>query len=89
METTIMNKTAQMVYKKAYAMSFHRFGIRCNAVVPGFIRSPMTDAVPEKVLQKIIPFIAMHRMGKPEGECHMFQSRDRGKIGRNSPEVGK
>jgi hypothetical protein len=28
----------------------------------------MTDAVPEKVLQKIIPFIAVHRMGKPEGE---------------------
>jgi 17beta-estradiol 17-dehydrogenase/3alpha(17beta)-hydroxysteroid dehydrogenase (NAD+) len=57
-----------VVYKKAYAISFHRFGIRCNAVVPGFIRSPMTDAVPEKVLQKIIPFIAMRRMGKPEGE---------------------
>jgi len=45
-----------------------RFGIRCNAVVPGFIKSPMTDAVPEKVLQKIIPFMAMGRMGKPEGE---------------------
>jgi hypothetical protein len=28
----------------------------------------MTDTVPEKVLQKIIPFIAMRRMGKPEGE---------------------
>jgi hypothetical protein len=28
----------------------------------------MTDAVPEKVLQKIIPFMAMGRMGKPEGE---------------------
>jgi hypothetical protein len=28
----------------------------------------MTDAVPEKVLQKIIPFIAMGRMGKPDGE---------------------
>jgi len=28
----------------------------------------MTETVPEKVLQKIIPFIAVRRMGKPEGE---------------------
>jgi hypothetical protein len=28
----------------------------------------MTDAVPEKVLQKIVPFIAVRRMGTPEGE---------------------
>jgi hypothetical protein len=28
----------------------------------------MTDNVPEKVLQKIIPFIAVRRMGNPEGE---------------------
>ena len=29
-----------------------RFGVRCNAVLPGFIQTPMTDAVPEKVLEK-------------------------------------
>ena len=28
----------------------------------------MTDTVPEKVLQKIIPFIAVRRMGNAEGE---------------------
>lgn len=30
-----------------------RYGIRCNTVVPGFIRSPMTDKVPRKVLDKV------------------------------------
>lgn len=31
-----------------------RFGIRCNAVLPGFIVTPMTDKVPPKVLEKVI-----------------------------------
>ena len=48
--------------------SLDRFGIRCNAVVPGFIKSPMTDAVPEKVMNKILPLVALGRMGRPEGE---------------------
>ena len=26
--------------------------MRCNAVLPGFIQTPMTEAVPEKVLEK-------------------------------------
>ena len=25
------------------------FGIRCNAVLPGFISTPMTDKVPDKI----------------------------------------
>lgn len=35
---------------------FYRFGIRCNAVLPGFIQTPMTDAVPDKVLEKVIVY---------------------------------
>ena len=34
-----------------------RFGVRCNAVLPGFIKTPMTDAVPEKELMKVSCFI--------------------------------
>lgn len=30
-----------------------RFGIRCNCVLPGFILTPMTDKVPEKVISKV------------------------------------
>ncbi|XP_077446328.1 (3R)-3-hydroxyacyl-CoA dehydrogenase isoform X2 [Stigmatopora argus] len=34
------------------AKELSRFGIRCNCVLPGFISTPMTDKVPEKVIVK-------------------------------------
>ena len=30
-----------------------RFGVRCNAVLPGFIETSMTEAVPEKIIEKV------------------------------------
>ena len=46
---------------------FFRFNIRVNAILPGFISTPMTDAVPDKVLQKLLQFIPLQRFGQPEG----------------------
>uniref|UniRef100_A0A8C2GJ61 Hydroxysteroid (17-beta) dehydrogenase 8 n=1 Tax=Cyprinus carpio TaxID=7962 RepID=A0A8C2GJ61_CYPCA len=34
------------------AKELSKFGIRCNCVLPGFITTPMTDKVPEKVIDK-------------------------------------
>ncbi|XP_061616737.1 estradiol 17-beta-dehydrogenase 8 isoform X2 [Phyllopteryx taeniolatus] len=34
------------------AKELSRFGIRCNCVLPGFIATPMTDKVPERVIGK-------------------------------------
>ncbi|XP_047460560.1 estradiol 17-beta-dehydrogenase 8 isoform X2 [Mugil cephalus] len=36
------------------AKELSRFGIRCNCVLPGFISTPMTDKVPEKVITKTL-----------------------------------
>ncbi|XP_026888293.1 estradiol 17-beta-dehydrogenase 8 isoform X2 [Electrophorus electricus] len=47
------------------AKELSRYGIRCNCVLPGFIATPMTEKVPEKVMNKITPYILMGRMGKP------------------------
>ncbi|XP_021923404.1 estradiol 17-beta-dehydrogenase 8 isoform X1 [Zootermopsis nevadensis] len=73
------SKAGVEAFTKTAAKEFGQFGIRCNAVVPGFIKSPMTDSVPEKVIQKIIPFIAVGRMGKPEevAEVIAFLASDR------------
>ncbi|XP_039978338.1 estradiol 17-beta-dehydrogenase 8 isoform X2 [Xiphias gladius] len=37
------------------AKELSRFGIRCNCVLPGFISTPMTDEVPEKIIAKRSP----------------------------------
>ncbi|XP_049607533.1 (3R)-3-hydroxyacyl-CoA dehydrogenase isoform X1 [Syngnathus scovelli] len=46
------------------AKELSRFGIRCNCVLPGFISTPMTDAVPEKVISKMKALIPLRRMGE-------------------------
>ncbi|XP_071439074.1 (3R)-3-hydroxyacyl-CoA dehydrogenase [Hetaerina americana] len=51
---------------KTAAKELSKFGIRCNAVVPGFIESPMTDAVPVKVKEMVQAQIMVGRFGKPE-----------------------
>ncbi|XP_034456872.1 estradiol 17-beta-dehydrogenase 8 isoform X2 [Hippoglossus hippoglossus] len=47
------------------AKELSRFGIRCNCVLPGFISTPMTDKVPEKVITKMKSLVPMGRMGEP------------------------
>lgn len=41
-------------------------GVTVNAVAPGFIATPMTDAIPEEVKQKMINGIPVKRIGQPE-----------------------
>ncbi|XP_018609887.2 (3R)-3-hydroxyacyl-CoA dehydrogenase isoform X1 [Scleropages formosus] len=47
------------------AKELSKFGIRCNCVLPGFIATPMTDKIPEKVLSKVLSLVPMGRIGEP------------------------
>ncbi|KAK0142901.1 Estradiol 17-beta-dehydrogenase 8 [Merluccius polli] len=47
------------------AKELSRYGIRCNCVMPGFISTPMTDKVPEKVISKMTSLVPLGRMGEP------------------------
>ncbi len=53
---------------KTWAKEFSRKGaqVRCNAVAPGFIKTPMTEKVPENILEGIISKTPLKRMGEPE-----------------------
>ncbi|MFW5684936.1 MAG: SDR family oxidoreductase, partial [Spirochaetota bacterium] len=53
---------------KTWAKEFARKGakVRVNAIAPGFIRTPMTEKVPEKILDSMVSKTLLGRMGEPE-----------------------
>ncbi|EDO43775.1 predicted protein [Nematostella vectensis] len=50
---------------KVCAIELARFGIRCNAILPGFIDTPMTRKVPAHITEQIKHFIPLGRFGQP------------------------
>ncbi len=57
---------------KTWAKELGRKGIRVNAVAPGFIMTPMTEAVPEKILDIMKEKAPLQRLGKPEDVSNAF-----------------
>ncbi len=66
---------------KSWAKEFSRKGtqVRANCVAPGFVETPMTANLPEKVLESMKGKTPLGRMGKPEeiAEGVMFLASDR------------
>jgi len=60
------SKAAVETLTRVAAKEFAKFGIRVNTVIPGFINTPMTASVPEKVKEMIMKTIALKRFGEPE-----------------------
>lgn len=51
---------------KTIAREFAQRGINVNAIAPGYIETPMTDVLPDKVKEELRRLIPMERLGKPE-----------------------
>jgi len=51
---------------KTLAKELAPLGIRCNAIAPGFIHTPMTDKIPEKYKEKVLAAIPLARFGEPD-----------------------
>lgn len=61
-----------------------KYGIRVGAIAPGFIRTPMVEAMREEVLAKVIAPVPLKRLGEPTEiwrtvqyiiECDYFTGR--------------
>ncbi len=51
---------------KTIAREYAQRGINVNAIAPGYIETPMTEALPEKAKEELKKLIPMERLGKPE-----------------------
>jgi acetoacetyl-CoA reductase/3-oxoacyl-[acyl-carrier protein] reductase len=59
-------KAAVIGLVKCLAREAARYGVRVNAIAPGFIETSMIEAIPPKVKEKLIAEIPLGRFGKPE-----------------------
>ncbi len=59
-------KAGVIGFTRTLSKELGRYKITCNVIVPGFIRTPMTERVPEKIKNKFIERIPLGKMGEPE-----------------------
>jgi 3-oxoacyl-[acyl-carrier protein] reductase len=84
----IMGNSGQVAYSaskafiigmtKSAAKELGSYGIRVNAIAPGFIDTDMTKNLPEDVKQKLLSNVPLGRMGTPEdiAKAAIFLSSD-------------
>lgn len=63
---------------KTLALEYGKYGIRVNAVAPGFIETPMTDQIPDQLKERAIAAIPLRKIGQPEdvANLHLFLASD-------------
>ncbi len=63
---------------RTWAKELGKYNITANAVAPGFIKTDMTDAIPDEVKQQVIASIPSRRMGLPVdiANCYLFLASD-------------
>ncbi len=57
---------------KTLAKELGKKGIRVNAVAPGFIATPMTSNVPEKILEMMKEKTPLRRLGEPKDVAYAY-----------------
>jgi len=51
---------------RTLALELGRFGVRINAIAPGFVETPMTGTVPAKLRERAISVTPLQRTAQPE-----------------------
>jgi len=53
-----------------WARELGRFGIRCGAIAPGFIETPMTAQMKPEAIDRALSMVPLRRWGQPEEIAH-------------------
>jgi len=68
----VATKSGVIGMTKVWARELGRYGIRVNAVAPGFILTEMVQQMPEKVLENMKYHTPLGRMGLPEDIANAY-----------------
>jgi 3-oxoacyl-[acyl-carrier protein] reductase len=74
----VATKSGVIGMTKVWARELGRYGIRVNAMVPGFILTEMVEQMPEKVLEGMVARTPLKRMGRPVdiANAYLFLASD-------------
>jgi len=63
---------------KVWARELGRYGVRVNAIAPGFIATEMVMAMPEKILDGMKQHTPLGRLGEPQdiADAYAFLASD-------------
>jgi 3-oxoacyl-[acyl-carrier protein] reductase len=59
-------------FAKTWARELGPKGIRCNAVAPGFIATPILTSIPDKVMAQMTERVPLRRLGRPEEIANVY-----------------
>jgi 3-oxoacyl-[acyl-carrier protein] reductase len=68
----VATKAAIIGMVKTWAKELGKYNITANAVAPGFIKTDMTDLIPEEVRNQTIAGIPVKRMGLPQDIANAY-----------------
>lgn len=60
------SKGGLIAMTKSIAAEVASRGVTANCIAPGFVKTPMTDVLPDNVKQKLLSSIPMEKLGEPE-----------------------
>jgi 3-oxoacyl-[acyl-carrier protein] reductase len=65
-------KAGVIAMTQTWARELGRYGIRVNAVAPGFIATEMVQAMPARVLEGMVSHTPVNRLGRPEDVANAY-----------------
>ena len=78
----VATKAGVIGMTKTWARELGKFGIRVNAIAPGFIKTEILGAMPDKILDAMVSHTPMGRIGDPSdiAEAYLWLASDAAKF---------